>query len=117
MFLLNSLFHLLHIVIIVSSLTLFLFDDLVVIHLWLQATILCSWLVLGPIINKPGMCLLTEIQKKMGLGGDNDFPDSYMVYLFKKLGYKGNDTKKIDLITFSVFSVCTVISIARYFLS
>jgi hypothetical protein len=114
MFFINFIFHFLHIAIIVSSLTLFLFEGLVVSHLWLQATILSSWLIIGPIINKPGMCLLTEIQKKMGLGGDNNFPDSYMFYLSKKLGYKGNNTKRVDIITFSVFSVCTVTSILRY---
>lgn len=113
MFFLNGIFHLLHIVIILSSLTLFLFDDFVVLHLWLQAVILSSWLILGPLMNKPGMCLLTEVQKKMGLGGDS-FPSSYMFYLVKKLGYKGNDSKKVDLITFAGFAVCTLISVIRF---
>lgn len=114
MFLLNGVFHLLHIIIILSSLTLFLFDDFVVIHLWLQAIILSSWLIIGPLMNKPGICLLTEVQKKMGLGGDNDFPSSYMFYLVKKFGYKGSDSKKVDLITFAGFSVCTLISVIRF---
>lgn len=114
MTILNVIFHLLHVLIILSSISLFLFKGLVVSHLWLQATILFSWFVLGPIINKPGMCLLTEIQKKMGLKHDGKFPDSYMFYLSKKLGYKGNDTKKVDRITFSVFSICTIISVIRY---
>lgn len=110
----NFIFHFLHIAIIVSSLTLFLFDGLVIAHLWLQAVILTSWLIIGPMINKPGVCVLTEVQKKMGLGGDNDFSGSYVFYLSKKLGYKGSNTKRVDMITFSVFSVCTVISVLRY---
>jgi len=114
MFLLNGIFLLFHIVIVLSSLTLFLFDGFVVLHLWLQAVILSSWLILGPLMNKPGMCLLTEVQKKMGLGGGNNFPSSYMFYLVKKLGYKGNDSKKVDILTFSGFTVCTLISIIRF---
>jgi len=116
MTILNVIFHLLHVLIILSSISLFLFEELVVVHLWLQATILFSWLVLGPIVNKPGMCLLTEIQKKMGLKHNGEFPDSYMFYLSKKFGYKGNNTKKVDRITFSVFTVCTIVSILRYIL-
>jgi len=115
MYLLNAVFHLLHLLIILASVSLCFFESFVVYHLVLQAVILTSWLIIGPLLNQPGMCLLTEIQKKLGLGGAGDFPHSYMVYLFKKFGYKGNDTKKIDLITFSVFSVCTCISLLRYF--
>lgn len=114
MYFINAIFHVMHLAIIISSLTLFLFDDLVVVHLLLQASILTSWIIIGPLINKPGVCVLTEVQKKLGANGDNTFPASYMFYLAKKLGYKGDDTKKVDLITFAGFSVCTVISIIRY---
>lgn len=114
MIFLNLLFHSLHLVIIFSSLTLFLFKDLVVIHLCLQASILFSWLIIGPILNKPGMCLLTELQKKMGLSQNGELPHSYIVFLCQKLGYKGNDFKKIDRITFTIFGVCTFISAGRF---
>lgn len=114
MYFVNAIFHVLHVGIILSSVLMCFFEGLIVFHLWLQATILSSWLIIGPIVNKPGMCLLTEIQKKMGLSGSEDFPHSYMVYLFNKFGYQGNDTKKIDMITFSVFSVCTSVSLLRY---
>ena len=114
MLLLNAIFHFLHITIILSSLFLYWFDAFVGLHLILQGIILTSWLIIGPMIKKPGVCLLTELQKKLGLGGNADFTDSYVVYLSKKLGYKGNDVKKIDLITFSVFAICTVISVFRY---
>ncbi|MDH5393598.1 MAG: hypothetical protein OEY11_10460 [Gammaproteobacteria bacterium] len=114
MYFINGVFHVLHIVIILSSLFLYLIDDLIAVHLMLQATILTSWLIIGPMIKKPGVCLLTELQKKLGLGGSSGFTDSYMVFLSKKLGYKGNDAKKIELITFSVFSVCTALSLFRY---
>ena len=114
MFLLNLIFHVLHLVIILSSISLFLFKDLVVIHLCLQATILFSWVVIGPIINKPGVCLLTELQKKLGLSQKGEIPHSYIVFLCQKLGYKGDDFKKIDRITFTVFGVCTVVSVMRF---
>ena len=116
MIFLNAIFHLLHITIILASLFLYWFDDFIGVHLLLQATILTSWLIIGPMMKKPGVCLLTELQKKLGLGGDADFTDSYMVYLSKRLGYKGHDTKKIDHITFFVFTICTVISAFRYVL-
>ncbi|MDH5516876.1 MAG: DUF2784 family protein [Gammaproteobacteria bacterium] len=114
MFLLNFVFHLLHIIIILSSLFLYWFDDFVGLHLILQVIILSSWLIIGPIMKKPGVCVLTELQKKMGLGGDAGFSESYIVYLVKKLGYKGHDNKKIDLITFSVFALSSIVSIYRY---
>ena len=112
---LNAFFHLLHITVILSSLFMCFFEDLLVIHLWLQASILSSWLILGPIMNKPGMCLLTEIQKKINKESHIEFPDSYMIYLYNKLGFSTTDTKKIDTVTFSVFAVCTLISIARIY--
>jgi len=116
MLILNALFHILHLSIILSSLTLFLFDNLIILHLCLQGVILFSWLVIGPIINKPGVCLLTEAHKKLGLSQQGEQPHSYIVYLIKKLGYKGNDYKKIDIITFVVFGLCTVFSLTRFVL-
>lgn len=65
-------------------------------------------------MNKPGMCFLTELHKKLGLNKGGEAPHSYIVYLCKKLGYKGQDYKKIDRITFAVFGVCTFISIFRF---
>jgi len=114
MALLNILFHALHLTIILSSLFLFLFEQLVGVHLILQAVILSSWVVIGPLINKPGVCLLTEVHKKLGLNKNEEPPHSYIVFLVQKLGYKGKDYKKIDIITFAVFGVCTVISLVRF---
>ena len=110
---LNIFFHFLHIAIILSSITLWLFESTIVIHLWLQATILFSWLIIGPVFNKPGMCVVTEIQKKLGLNTNGHFPDSYMIYLYHKLGFEGASPKKIDLVTFSVFILCTLVSLVR----
>lgn len=116
MILLNALFHILHLSIIISSLTLFWFKSLVPVHLLLQAAILFSWLVLGPLLNKPGMCLLTEIHKMLGLAQNGDAPHSYIVYLVKKFGYRGNDYKKIDIFTFVIFALCTLVSLLRFVL-
>ena len=112
-FLLNVLFHALHIAIIVSSLFMCFFESLLVAHLWIQSSIIFSWLVLGPIHNQPGMCLITEIQKKINKHYNIDFPSSYMIYLYNKFGINVVDEKKINIVTFSVFAVCTIISIIR----
>lgn len=112
-YILNAFFHFLHVVIIVASLSLCLFESTIVYHLWLQATILFSWLVIGPLLSKPGMCVLTEVQKKMGLNTNGDFPESYMIYLYNKLGFKGASDKTIDKVTFGVFTLCTLVSLVR----
>ncbi|MDH5393605.1 MAG: hypothetical protein OEY11_10495 [Gammaproteobacteria bacterium] len=96
-----------------SSLLLCFFESLLAVHLWIQASILTSWLVIGPLIHKPGMCLLTEIQKKINHYYDVDFPDSYMLYLYNKLGVNINNTQTVDRLTFTVFAVCSLISVIR----
>lgn len=92
------------------------FESLLIVHLWLQATILSSWVILGPIAKKPGMCVLTELQKKINQYNNVDFPDSYMIYLYSKFGINVVNTKRMDKITFSVFAMCTTISVVRIYI-
>jgi len=111
----NFFLHILHILVIFSSISLWLFSETRGIHLLLQGSILFSWLILGPLINKPGMCLITEIQKKLNTMHGKNFPDSYMVLIYQKSGINLRNTKKADLVTYSVFIVTTLISIAGYY--
>jgi len=113
-FLLNVFLHILHVMVIISSLIMCFFESLIVFHLWLQGAILSSWVILGPIIKQPGMCLITEIQKIVNRKNNIVFPNSYMIYLYHKLGFNVKDEKKINNVTFSVFTICTLISIVRF---
>jgi hypothetical protein len=112
-YLIKFFFHFLHISVILASVTLCFFKNLVYAHLILQAAILISWFVIGPLINKPGMCLITEIQRKIYYKYHVEFPSSYMVYLYNKFGIKVENKKKADQITFSVFTICTLISVIQ----
>jgi len=113
----NYFLHTLHLLIILLSISLCFFSETQKIHLLLQGSILFSWVILGPLINKPGMCLITEIQKKLNNTYRKNFPNSYMVLIYQKLGVNINNMKKADLVTFSVFIVTTLVSITSLILS
>ena len=109
----NPVLHLVHTAVILGSLLLWLFESLLVVHLWLQAAILCSWLVIGPLFKSPGMCIVTELQRALNRMHNIDFPASYMTYLYSAMGITITDEERVNTITFFVFAMCTVISVLR----
>lgn len=109
----NPVLHVAHIAVILSSLLMCFFEGLIVIHIWLQLSILGSWLIVGPLFKKPGMCVITELQRALNKMHNVDFPSSYMTYLYSSMDIEITDERKVDIITFSVFGVCTAISLLR----
>jgi hypothetical protein len=113
LYLINFVFHSVHVIVILASVFLCFFKDFIYIHLILQASILVSWFVIGPIFNQPGMCLITEVQRWIYHKYNLDFPSSYMMYLYEKFGIEVGSEKNADRITFSVFTLCTLVSISQ----
>ncbi len=106
---LNFILHILHIGIIVGSIGLCFVNPK--LHLAWQAVILFSWLVIGPVLKKPGMCILTEAQIWLHKQRGKDFPAAYLTYIYRKLGLSANNQKTVNGVTYGVFAASTLISV------
>jgi hypothetical protein len=85
------------------------------VHLILQGLILFSWIALGLVKKNLGYCLLTDLQITWNQKFQKEFPDSYMIYLYSKLGVQiktKEQIQKINLITFIVFAISSILSLA-----
>ena len=83
-------------------------------HLALCALILLSWFGLGIPAGKPGMCLVTEIQKKLWRRKGIDDRDSYMVYLFERITGKRPNEVRTEVVTQATFYASAVISLVLF---
>lgn len=81
----NGVSHALHLLLIGFTLAGWAFESTRDLHLWICGLILASWFILGPIVGKPGFCVLTGLQhwiwRRTGVRGH----DNYMSYLFRAL--------------------------------
>ena len=83
-------------------------------HLVLCALIVLSWFGLGIPAGKPGMCLVTEIQKKLWRRKGIEDRDSYMEYLLEKITGKRPDPARTEVMTQATFYTSAVISLVLF---
>lgn len=112
MHLLNITFHLIHVGIILFCLLAWLSPDLLIYHLILCILTLSSWFVIGYIVKKPGICIITAIQQKLRKHvNTNEVIENYVHFLLKSITGKDIDPKKVDLCTAISLYILTLLSI------
>ena len=106
--------HLLHLVIILTSVFGFLMTDLLAYYIIFQTLILCSWIGYGFYDKRWGRCVITEIQWDMKETHDvRPETESYIHYWLKyKLGLDPNE-KTVDKYVTIIFAVTFIAGIAR----
>ena len=112
--LLNALMHLLHILIIVFSLTGWLFDRARGIHLLLLLVTLAYWYLIGPVLRKKGWfghCLITDLQWELKKRLGHDVPTAgYIQYLADRLSGHDTDVQLVDRATLLTVLFCLAAS-------
>ncbi|MDE1464310.1 DUF2784 family protein [Spartinivicinus poritis] len=110
----NWALHTLHIAIIIFSMTGWLFAVTRPYHLVLCGLIIFSWFGVGLLVKKPGMCLVTELQKKIWKTMGIEDRDGYIIYLVEKITGKAANSKKADIVTQVCFFSAFVLSICFF---
>ena len=83
-------------------------------HLVLCALTVFSWFGLGIPAGKPGMCLVTEIQKKLWRRMAIEDRDSYVVFLLERITGRRPDPARTEVMTQATFYVSAVISLGLF---
>ena len=109
--------HVAHVLFILAVLVLWAFPETRVVHLGLCGATLLSWFVVGPLMGKPGLCVLTAAQhwvwRKRGLpDGQNYMSLIYQRLTGRKPGLRTTGT--IDVITQVVLYTLTALSLLLY---
>lgn len=111
----NTKMHLMHMVIILTSLFGFLLTDLLGYYILFQTLILISWIGYGFFDKRWGRCIITEIQWNLKeLYGQRPTTESYIQYWLKyKLGIN-SDEKTVDIYITAIFGMTFLIGIGRF---
>lgn len=106
--------HVAHVLFILAVLVLWAFPETRIVHLVLCGATLVSWFVVGPLIGKPGLCVLTAAQhwvwSRRGLADRQN----YMALIYQRLTGRrpgSRTTGTIDLITQVVLYTLTAFSL------
>ncbi len=107
----NVLMHALHLAVISFSTLGWIWPQTRALHLALAAGVAAAWFVLGPLVGRPGICILTEIQHRIWARmGRTEMP-SYMSLLYQRVAGHPGDSKRIDRVTQVVFYSTTLASV------
>jgi hypothetical protein len=110
----NAALHGTHLVIILFTTLGWLVPAWRPAQLVLCALILLSWFGFGIPSGKPGMCLVTELQKKLWCRMGIEDRDSYMVYLLEQITGKRPDPTRTEVATQATFYASAVISLVLF---
>lgn len=112
--LLNILLHVLHIFIIIFSLTGWLFDRTRAAHFLLLLATLAYWYLVGPALSKKGWfghCLVTDLQWELKKRLGHDVPAAgYIQYLADRLAGHATDAQLVDRLSNRVLLFCLAAS-------
>ncbi len=77
--------HVLHVLVIAFTVSAWAFPATRDLHLLLCGLILASWFIVGPLLGKPGFCVLTGVQHWVWRKTGMPRRENYMSYLFQQL--------------------------------
>ncbi|MCX4026182.1 DUF2784 family protein [Endozoicomonas sp. SM1973] len=110
----NWVLHAIHIAIIIFSMIGWLFVATRLYHLVLCSLIIFSWFGVGIVAKKPGMCLVTELQKRVWKSMGIEDRDGYIIYLVERVTGKTPSSKKVDIVTQIFFFSTFILSICLF---
>lgn len=103
--------HAAHIAVIAFCLCGWIWTDTLPFHFALCVAIALSWFVLGPLLGKPGYCLLTGIQHEVWARQGRSERRNYVCFLFETTTRRRANPMVIERTTQGVFYVCALLSL------
>lgn len=106
----NVLMHGMHLAVISFSSLGWIWPQTRALHLVLAAGVAASWFLLGPIMGRPGLCILTEVQHRIWKRmGRTEMPN-YMPLLYERIAGHPGDPERINRVTQIAFYSTTLAS-------